>query len=135
MLSEALSIARSRQSKAPGPSFSKPCQFPSAALPTVSQIAVCAGGGVYSGGSSIGFNDEQPATNSARKIRQYCQRADAVRELVIFILKSTSLIRWNIYQRNINWKKGFTASLAIAIQDFPVAIGQLLSSFKLTFYI
>ena len=119
MLSEALSIARSRQSKAPGPSFSKPCQFPPAALPTVSQIAVCAGGGVYSGGSSIGFNDEQPATNRAKKIRQYDHRAGVVRELVIFIMKSMSLIRWNICQRNINREAGFTASLAIAIQYFP----------------
>ena len=130
ILSEALSIARSRQSKAVGPSFSKPCQFPPAASLTASQIAVCAGGGVYSGVSSIGSNDEQPATNRARKTRQYGHRAGAVHDLFKFILKSISLSRWNISR-----DKRFTTFLAFAIEYFPVATGPLLSSFKLTFYI
>ena len=63
MLVEALSMARSRQSSAVGPSFSNTCQSSSLAALTVSHRAVCAGGGVYSGARSTGLSDVHPAAS------------------------------------------------------------------------
>src|SRR6056300_1417528 len=83
MLVEALSMARSRQSSAVGPSFSNTCQSCSLAALTLSQRAVCAGGGVYSGASSIGLSDVHPAAKTVRTNIVRCHAAIADNLLLV----------------------------------------------------
>ncbi len=91
MLSEAVSIARSRQSSALDPSFSNTCQSSASAEPTAFQISVSAGGDVYSGGNSSGLSEEHPTISRTGKTKACSHCGSEVRELIILILKSISL--------------------------------------------